>query len=737
MPPKFFLTTPIYYINATPHIGHAYTTIAADARARFERLRGKKVYFLTGTDEHGSKVARAAQEAGVSPQDYADEISGKFRDCWQSLHISYDDFVRTTQPRHEVAAQRIIEKLWQGGHLALGSYSGWYSVPDETFFKPDDVVERDGATYLANPSMDQTKAPLEWVEETTHFFRLSQFQEFLLDYYGAHPETLQPTSRRNEALSFQRSGLDDISISRELSWGIAIPQSVPAHQNHSIYVWFEALMNYATAPGYLSDNAAQNEHFAQMWPPDLQLMSKDIFTRFHATMWPAMLHALDLELPKELFAHGFWTVDGRKMGKRDPETIVEPIAFAQEIAGRAGCDFDIAVDALRYYCLREVTFGADGDFSRDGCFGRYNSDLANGLGNLVNRALSMLQQYFEGVVPQANRVLDVRQAALDATPKVEKAFEDLEFHTALHEVWNIVALGNRVIEEEKPWAKMKAGDEESRVQVAALLSELLDVCAWCSIVLFPIMPHVMLQLREMLNISSELTWNDAQTLDLLPAGHVCRAPQPLFPRMQLQKAGGVAAKSASSKGKKMNENTSENTSSEENLPKIPDTAYTESSGNREMIVEANINNHRTSADENEAAPIGSQNQSQSQSQSTEIAPSDEAPQSNLIEYADFAKVELRAARILEAERIPKADKLLKLQVDLGTEKRQILAGIAQQFAPEDLIGKTIVVVANLAPRTMRGLQSQGMLLAASATTDGPPSGLLTIDADVPPGSIIR
>ena len=728
MPEKFFLTTPIYYINATPHIGHAYTTIAADARARFERLRGKNVYFLTGTDEHGSKVARAAQDAGVSPQDYADKIAGKFIECWKSLNISYDDFVRTTQSRHEIAAQRIVEKLWQGGHLALGSYSGWYSVPDETFFKPEDVTERDGATYLANPSIDQTKAPLEWVEETTHFFRLSQFQKFLLDYYEAHPETLQPTSRRNEVLSFQRSGLDDISISRELSWGIGVPQSVPAHENHSIYVWFEALMNYATAPGFLSDDEARRAHFAQVWPPDLQLMSKDIFTRFHATMWPAMLHALDLPLPKVLFSHGFWTVDGRKMSKREPETTVEPIAFAQEIASRAACSFPIGVDALRYYCLREVTFGSDGDFSRDGCFARYNADLANGLGNLVNRALSMLQQYFGGVVPETNRVLDLHRSALEATSKVEKAYENLEFHTALGEVWNIVSLGNRAIEDEKPWAKIKASDEESLAQVAALLRELLDVCAWCSVVLFPVMPHSMLQLRELLNISNELTWNDAQTLELFETGHVCRAPQPLFPRIQPKKPD------ASTKGKKMNSN--ENISSQD-APQNANAAAPDANANREMIVEAGIANHRTNGDESDATQTQSQSQSANAPAILAETPPDATPQSNFIEYADFAKIELRAAKILEAERVPKADKLLKLQVDLGTEKRQILAGIAQQFAPEELIGKTIVVVANLAPRTMRGLQSEGMLLAASATSDGPPAGLLTIDADVPAGSIIR
>ncbi|HVF84699.1 MAG TPA: methionine--tRNA ligase, partial [Abditibacteriaceae bacterium] len=467
MPPKFFLTTPIYYINATPHIGHAYTQIAADARARFERLRGKRVLFLTGTDENAAKVARVAQEQGRDPQEFCDELAQAFRDVWDKLGISYDDYIRTTEERHKIVVQRVVEKLWHDGQLELGKYAGWYSVPDETFFKSDETVERDGKTYLANPTEDQSKSPLEWIEETVHFFRLSQFQDSLLEHYELHPNSLQPSSRRNEALAFIGRGLDNTSISRVQSWGIPVPSSVPEHQNHVVYVWFpDALLNYASAPGYLSDDEDKQKLFAEMWPPDLQLMSKDIFTRFHATFWPALLQSLGLEQPKLLFAHGFWTVDGRKMSKRDPETIVEPIAFAQEIAARANCEFEIAVDALRYYCLREVTFGADGDFSREGCFGRYNADLANGLGNLVNRALSMLQQYFDGVVPEASRALDVRRAVLEASPRVEKAYENLEFHTALHEVWDIVALPNRVIEEEKPWAKIKAGDEENRAQVA-------------------------------------------------------------------------------------------------------------------------------------------------------------------------------------------------------------------------------------------------------------------------------
>ncbi|HEX8237967.1 MAG TPA: methionine--tRNA ligase [Abditibacteriaceae bacterium] len=709
----FFITTPIYYINATPHIGHAYTTMAADALARFERLRGRRVYFLTGTDEHGAKVARAARDAGLSPQEHADTISAQFRQCWDALHISYDDYIRTTEPRHERVAQRIIQKLWDKGFLRLGSYSGWYSVPDETFFRPEDTVERDGEHYIAQPSEDQSRAPLEWVEEISHFFTLSTFQDDLIRYYEEHPETLQPQTRRNEVMAFLKSGLNDVSISRELDWGIPIPAGVPAAEKHSIYVWFEALMNYISAPGYLSEDPEQQRHFEGAWPCDVHLMSKDIFTRFHATLWPALLRALDLPMPKMLFAHGFWTVNGRKMSKRDPETIVEPIAFAREIADLAGCDFGTAVDALRFYCLREVTFGADGDFSPQGCLARYNSELANGLGNLVNRALSMLQQWdFNGVVPNASGQLGLMAAIPEAHNRVAEAYESLDFSTALAAVFEIVTLGNRTIEEQKPWTKIKEGDRES---VATLLHELLLVCQWCAVALSPVMPHATARVLELLNIQKMLTWNEALGAEFLPPGHECRAPEPLFPRIPPKSLAGAAQN-------KKKESTMSDSSQ----------ASTQASASESAAPEAGVTSQREEVrsvptDAGTVPAVGS----------VESSEQPAAEEKNTIEYADFAKVELRAAKILEAERVPKADKLLKLQVDLGSEKRQILAGIAQQFEPEALIGKTIVVVANLAPRKMRGLESQGMLLAASADADGPPSGLLTVDADVPPGSIIR
>ncbi len=702
----FNITTPIYYINATPHIGHAYTQFAADARARFERLRGRRVYFLTGTDENAVKVSRVAQAMGRDPQEYVDEMAASFQSIWDELFISYDDYVRTTEPRHRHTVQRVVQRLWDDGHLYLDAYRGWYSVPDETFFGSEDTIERDGQRYIAAPTPDQSREPLEWVEEQGHFFRLSEFAAPLLDWYAEHPDTLQPTSRRNETLSFLRGGLRDTSISRIQDWGIALPDGVPEHEGRVVYVWFpDALLNYASAPGYLSEDPARRAFFDEVWPPDVHLMSKDIFTRFHATLWPSLLKALDLELPRLCFAHGFWTVEGRKMSKRDADTVVEPVAFAARLAEISGCEAALAVDALRYYCLREVTFGADGDFSRGGVAARYNGELANGLGNLINRALSMLQQYFEGVIPAAgeqnNAPGELHQLCRERLPAVEKAYGEMAFQDVLQIVWEVIGAGNRAIEEQKPWVLMKEGHSE---RVGQLLRDLLQVCQWCMVVLAPIMPNFSERLAHLLQIeplqsqaqgmkkgtiaASHAGWLRAVNNDELLPGHRCLAPVPLFPRIKNLSEIEIV---------KNEENTMDNTQNTEN-------------------VSANEINAAASVAETEVAA--------------------EATKAATIAYEDFAKIELKIGRVLSAERIPKADKLLKLQVDLGNEQRQILAGLAEHFEPESLVGQSVIVVANLAPRTMRGLESQGMILAASAP-DGPPLSLVGPLAEVEPGLIVK
>ncbi len=707
----YFITTPIYYINSTPHVGHAYTQIAADARARFERLRGREVYFLTGTDENAIKVARAAQAVGRDPLEFCDELAGAFQDVWHTLDISYDDFIRTTEARHIKPVQQVVQHLWDAGFLEIGTYSGWYSVPDETFFRPEEVVERDGEHFLIAPTEDQTKGPLEWTEEVGHFFKLSNFGDRLLEHYAANPDWVRPEARRNEMLRFIESGLNDSSISRAQNWGIPLPDGVPESRGKVVYVWFpDALLNYATAPGYL----ANDERFGRIWPPDLQLMSKDI-TKFHAIWWPALLLALGLELPREVFAHGFWTVNGKKISKRDPETVVEPIAFAWQIARCAGdAELRVGVDALRYYSLREVTFGADGDFSTLGCVTRYNADLANGLGNLVQRDVVMLHKYFEGRVPQVQDAQtqwldDLRERQL----KVEAAYQALDFSGALSQVWEVVGMANRWIEDEKPWAKIKAGDTDS---VGVLLNRLLVVSQWVAVCTFPAMPQSATRLWSALGRTEPMSWSSA--LAPFEAGREIPPPAAIFPRADLKLFGQLEAESIAEQKQFMSNTTESNSKS--------DNAASDNAASDTFATEAVAQSSALQA------VAGTAFSGPASAPVTQAEP--EVAQPSFISIDDFAKVQLRVGKVIEAERIPKADKLLRLQVDLGTEKRQILAGIAQHYTPDEMIGRSVVIVANLAPRTMRGYESQGMLLAASDD-----SGQLALinPGEVAPGAVVR
>ncbi len=697
MSEKFFITTPIYYINSVPHVGHAYTQIAADARARFERMRGKNVYFLTGTDENAIKVARVAQELGRDPLEFCDELAAAFKGVWDKLGISYDDFIRTTEARHREPVQRVVQRLWDGGHLQLGTYSGWYSVPDETFFREEDTFEADGAHYIVNPSEDQSKAPLEWTEEIGHFFKLSAFQDALLKVYAENPAMLRPESRRNETLRYIESGLRDTSISRVQDWGIPLPDGVPEHDGRVVYVWFpDALLNYATAPGYVSENPEKVREFEKLWPPDVQIMAKDIFTRFHSTMWPALLQALDLELPRELFAHGFWTVNGRKISKRDPETIIEPIAFSEQIAELSGAEFPIAVDALRYYCLREVTFGVDGDFSPQGCFARYNADLANGLGNLLQRTLVMIHKYCDGAVPASqNRDLGLKNDLPRILLELETAYANLDFSGALNKIWEVIARANRLIDDEKPWALVK---QNRSAEIADLLIELLAACQFVAVVSAPVMPTSSAAIWKALGRNSEMNWYQSATLTF-ETGHLLAPAHIIFPRADLTKLPLSNPIEKTQKTKNPQKMTPDSNSN----PDSPNASTTE-----------------TSVAENLTAltPVPE----------VAVAPAH-------ITIDDFSKIQLKTGKVIEAERVPKADKLLRLQVDLGTETRQILAGIAQHFGPDEMLGRTVVIVANLAPRTMRGYESQGMLLAAS--NDEGVLTLITTGEEINPGAQVR
>ncbi|MBI3921496.1 MAG: methionine--tRNA ligase [Armatimonadetes bacterium] len=666
---SFYITTPIYYVNDIPHLGTAYCTIAADTRARFERLRGKDVRFLTGTDENALKVARAAEAEGKDVQAFVDELAERFKATWKEFNISYDDFIRTTEPRHTTVVRRFVEKLHESGDIYLSTYNGWYCVSCETFFTDDELKAGPEVSSEVNegrPSCPnaECRKDVQWVEEPSYYFRLSAYGDRLIEEIEKRPEFLRPDSRRNEVLSFIRSGLNDVCISRMQTWGIPMPESIPDSQGQVVYVWFDALINYVSATGYLSENSDAASLFDRYWPCDVHLVGKDIFVRFHATFWPAILMALGIAVPRTVFGHGFWNIEGEKMSK-SKGNVIEPVQLARDLAKSSGCEFQIAVDAMRYCLLREVAFGADGDFRRAGLIGRFNAELANDLGNLLNRSLSMLHRYRDGKV-SGNRGGDsaLRSVCEAALPEVGSAYADMNFIQALARINEIVNEANRHIEREAPWEKSKRGENES---LDFLLTELLDTLQFVTVALAPLMPTVTQKIWEQLGEPvpfTELRWQDATRWGDLSKGHTTRKPEPIFPRIDKTDVKGSA----------------------KTVEQPPST--------------------------------------------TDPQPSEKPT----ITFAEFQKMELRTAKILTAEKVKGADKLLQLTVDLGTEQRTVVAGIAQQFSPEEILGKTVVIVANLEPAKIRGIQSQGMILAAGGEV---PLALITPDRDVPTGAKVR
>ena len=642
-------------MNDIPHVGNSSTTIAADVISRFKRLQGYKVLFATGTDEHALKVVEVAQERGISLNEYVDGIVAQFIEVWRRMHITYDDFIRTSEDRHKAVVAAAFQKLLDQGDIYKDVYKGWYCVSDETFFREAEVT--DG--HCPNP---ECRKPVRWVEEENYFFRLSAYQDRLLAYIEANPDFLGPEFRKNEVVSFIKSGLRDACVTRKAyGWGI----EVPGDPSQVIYVWFDALLNYLTVAGYLSDE----KKFAETWPADVQLMGKDIFVRFHSTLWPAMLMALGVEIPKKLFAHGFWTRDGEKMSKSKGNAI-SPITAAEELAEVSGADIEIAVDAVRYFIMREVTFGLDGDFSMLGMFGRFNSDLANDLGNLLNRTLPLLHNNRDGIVPTPG-ALDpdaqiIRDMVVSTAGQVAGYLDELKFSDALGAIWEVIGRANKYMETQAPWKLAK--DEACREQLDTVLYTVLETVRAVAIFIEPFMPAVSDIIWEQLGIDSPLssqTWNDAGTWGKLKPGTKTRAPKPIFPRIDMK---AVTAKTAAPKEEAKMEQPIEQ--------KTPE----------------------------------------------------------YLSFDEFKKIELRTAKVVTAERVPGADKLLRLTIDIGTEVRQIVAGIAQWYPPEELVGRQIVVVVNLAPAKIRGVESNGMLLAANV--DGA-AILLSPDKEVPPGSTIR
>jgi methionyl-tRNA synthetase len=626
----FYLTTPIYYVNAEPHLGHAYTTILGDAMARWHRLAGDRVWFLTGTDEHGDKIAQAAAAAGVSPQAYADRISAAYRETWRRLGISNDDFIRTTEPRHEKVVQKILQALWEAGEIYLGRYGGHYCFGCERFYTEKEIVDGKCPDHLT---------PLTWIEEENYFFKMSKYQAWLVDEIQRRPDMIRPERYRNEILGFLREPLQDLSISRprsRLEWGIPLPFD----DKFVTYVWFDALINYVSALGGPGD-----PRYDTFWPVVQHLIGKDIL-KPHAVYWPCMLKAAGIPLYHRLNVHGYWRIGGGKMSK-SVGNVVEALALADKYGN----------DAFRYFVMREMVFGLDADFSEEAFVARLNADLANDLGNLASRASTLIVNFAGGVVPAPGEAAAEEQAVARAFERAVAdagaAMEEYAFQRALAAIWEFVAVVNRYVDASAPWELKKDPGKQPRLN--AVLYTLAESLRGLGIVLAPFLPEAAARIRAALGQTGEPALAEAMW-GRLPAGAHVQKIAALFPRVEDKKPV--------------------------------------------------------------AAPAG--------------APAGDGGARISIE--EFQKIDLRVAQVLAAEPVPKSKKLLKLRVSLGTEERTVLAGIAEHYAPADLVGKKVVVVANLQPAKLMGIESQGMVLAGEG---GQGLGVVMPDRDLPPGSKVK
>ncbi|WP_127586069.1 methionine--tRNA ligase [Paenibacillus koleovorans] len=669
---SYYITTPIYYPSDKLHIGHAYTTVAGDAMARYKRLRGYDVMYLTGTDEHGQKIERKAAEKGVTPQQFVDNIVGGIKELWNKLDISYDDFIRTTEERHKAVVQRIFDRLLQQGDIYLDTYEGWYCTPCESFF-----LER----QLDNGNCPDCGRQVEKVREESYFFKMSKYADRLLAYYEENPTFIQPESRKNEMVNnFIKPGLEDLAVSRmSFDWGIKVPRN----PKHVIYVWIDALSNYITALGYDTDHP---EKFQTYWPADVHLVGKEI-VRFHTIYWPIMLMALDLPLPKQVFAHGWLLMKDGKMSK-SKGNVVDPVVLIERYG----------LDALRYYLLREVPFGADGTFTPEGFVERLNFDLANDLGNLLNRTIVMIDKYFGGVIQPYIADATAFDAPLLETyrttlAKYEEAMERMEFSLALASVWTLIGRTNKYIDETQPWMLVK--DEATRPALGSVLYHLAESLRVSAVLLQPFLTRTPGNIFAQLGLDAtdrRLTgWDSVVAFGQLPAGTRVAKGEAMFPRLDVpvetafiaeSMGGGAAAAPAAAEG-----------------------AAGAAGGAKAPAP---------------AAPAA--------------APAPGADSFPEIGIDDFLKVELRVAQVLAAEQVPNADKLLKLQLDLGSERRQVVSGIAKYYSPEQLVGRKVICVVNLKPVKLRGELSQGMILAA---TEGDKLTLATVAEDIPVGSRVK
>ncbi len=672
---RFYITTPIYYINAEPHLGHAYTTMVADAAARAHRLMGDDVFFLTGTDEHGQKVERAAQKAGVSMHAFADTVAQKFKDLLPELQASHDDFIRTTEPRHYASVQALWRRVRDNGFIYKDKYEGWYCTVDEVFVPETQLV--DGRCNICGNVVEK-------LAEESYFFRLSAFQQPLLEHYRNHPEFVTPSMRRNEMLSFLEAGLDDLSVSRtSFTWGIPVPDD-PAHV---MYVWFDALTNYMTAAGYGSSDPADVARFEKFWPADVHLIGKEI-VRQHAIYWPAFLMAAGLPLPRQIVSHGWWLMDGAKMSK-SKGNVVRPHDYIERFG----------LDAFRYFVFREMVFGQDASFTDEAILARYNADLANDLGNLASRVLTLLHRTCGGRVPTPDARLLEREderaviaAASALVGQVKMAVTSFQFSVALRDIWDLVGATNRYIVAREPWRLAK--DEDRRAELETSLYVPADALRMIAELLRPFMPTTAERLLAMLGqVAAPASWTTLETGRLLP-GTTLGETVPLFPRMDLT----VEA---------LRQMSQEDSS----VPEQP-----------AVLVAAEPGESSPATAPAAAAPAAA-------------APAAPAQAAELITYEDFMKIDLRVAKVLEAERVPKSKKLMKLLVDTGGDTRTIVAGIAEAYEAEALVGRTIAIVFNLRPAKLMGIESNGMVLAGSA--EGGKPFLAGFEEPLPPGSRVR
>ena len=656
---KFYITTPIYYINAEPHLGHAYTTMLADAIARSRRLKGDDVLFLTGTDEHGQKVERAAKKAGMATPEFADRIAAKYRDLFRALNISNDDFIRTTEARHIRAAHEIWRRVRDRGYLYKASYEGWYCTVDELF-----VPEAQLADGRRCPMCG---SGVERLSEESYFFQLSKFQGPLLDLYRSNPGFLTPDVRRNEMIAFVSAGLRDLSVSRtSFKWGIPVPDD----PGHVMYVWFDALTNYLTAAGF-PDDAPRLQKY---WPADVHLMGKEI-VRQHAVYWPAFLMAAGLALPRRVIGHGWWLMNEAKMSK-SLGNVVEPQGYVDRFG----------VDALRYFVMREMVVGQDANFADDMFLTRYNSDLANDLGNVVSRVTTMIQRYCGGVVPApsvapAASDLELRLSAENTIRLATAGADAFEFSSALREIWALISTLNKYIVAREPWALAK--DPASRPLLDTTLYNAADALRVVAALVDPVMPSTAARIRAMLGMAEAETWTGL-AVGTLGAGNTLGPIEPLFPRM-------------------------EHTVDE--LRKMADTPPPT------------------------LEPASGAAGERSEPGGVQGSPPVKNETENKITIDEFMKIDLRTAKVLAAEKVPNSRKLIKMTIDVGTEQRTLVAGIAEAYEPETLVGRTIVMVFNLKPAKLMGIESNGMVLAASL--EGGKPALVGFSQDVPPGTRVR